>query len=112
MILPGPGLMAASLSSHTAQLPQVEQLDAAPTPFADNTDDAIVNGCIAAQAGAIERAVAAHARLHRRAEIQCILSGGAAAIIAPHLAISYDRVDNLVLIGLQTVAIRCAAQAS
>jgi type III pantothenate kinase len=102
MILPGLGLMATSLARNTAQLPRVAQHIAITQPFADNTEDAIVSGCIAAQVGAIERAVRAHAA-HSGA-VQCVLSGGAAAMIAPYLAIPYEQVDNLVLIGLQTVA--------
>lgn len=107
MILPGLGLMASSLARNTAQLPQVAQdLDIAD-PFADNTDAAIVSGCIAAQAGAIERALAAHAQRSGGA-VQCILSGGAAALIAPHLPAPHQKVDNLVLIGLHHVAISTA----
>ena len=102
MILPGLGLMASSLAQNTAQLPQVaEHLDVSE-PFADNTDAAIVSGCIAAQTGAIERAVGAHGRHH--GSVQCILSGGAAALIVPHLSVPHTKVDNLVLMGLHTVA--------
>ena len=102
MILPGLGLMASSLAKNTAQLPQVaEHLDIAE-PFADHTDAAIVSGCIAAQTGAIERAVAAHAR--HGGEVGCILSGGAAALISPHLTVPHKLVDNLVLIGLHKAA--------
>ncbi|HVK95174.1 MAG TPA: type III pantothenate kinase [Noviherbaspirillum sp.] len=104
MILPGLGLMAQSLARNTAQLPQVaENLDIAE-PFADNTDAAIVSGCIAAQAGAIERAMAAHARSHGK--VQCILSGGAAKLVSPHLTSPHTNIDNLVLIGLHTVAMK------
>lgn len=102
MILPGLGLMASSLAKNTAQLPQVaENLDVRE-PFADHTDAAIVSGCIAAQAGAIERAVAAHA--HHDHAVRCILSGGAASLIAPHLSVPATIVDNLVLTGLHMVA--------
>lgn len=104
MILPGLGLMAASLASNTAQLPNVAQHIEVVTPFADNTDDAIVSGCIAAQTGAIERAVAA--LVQRCGAVQCIISGGAAIMVAPQLSIPCDRVDNLVLIGLQTVVMK------
>lgn len=104
MILPGLGLMAASLADNTAQLPQVAQKIEAAAAFADNTDDAIVSGCIAAQAGAIERAVATLAQ--RYGTVQCIISGGAAMMVAPHLSIPCKQVDNLVLIGLQTVAMK------
>lgn len=105
MILPGVGLMAASLAQNTAQLPQVPQYNVGEHPFADNTHDAIASGCIAAQAGAIGRAVAAHAALQQQdaARMQCLLSGGAAGAIAPHLAGPVRQVDNLVLIGLQAV---------
>lgn len=102
MILPGLGLMASSLASNTAQLPQVAAQFAVSQPFADHTDAAIVSGCIAAQAGAIERAVAAHPQQ----PVRCVVAGGAAAYIAPHLSVTHQIVDNLVLIGLQTVALR------
>ncbi len=104
MILPGLGLMASSLAKNTAQLPQVPQYNVIERPFADNTNDAIVSGCIAAQVGAIERAAAAHADLLGTTpqQIRCVLSGGAAAMIAPYLSGDVRRVDNLVLIGLQT----------
>ena len=108
MILPGPGLMAASLARNTAQLPTVAAMVSAPGSsagsldalpmFADNTDDAIASGCLSAQAGAIERAVKVHGGAH------CLLSGGAAALVASRLAVAFTAVDNLVLIGLQVVA--------
>jgi type III pantothenate kinase len=102
MILPGLGLMASALAKNTAQLPQVaEHLDVSE-PFADHTDAAIVSGCLTAQAGAIERAFAAHAK--HQGDAHCILSGGAAALIAPHLQVPHTRIDNLVLTGLHTVA--------
>lgn len=103
MILPGLGLMASSLARNTAQLPQVAQDLHIAQPFADHTDAAIVSGCLAAQAGAIERAVAAHG-VH--GPVQCLLSGGAAVLIAPHLRLQqgYEIIDNLVLHGLHAVA--------
>ncbi len=104
MILPGLGLMASSLAKNTAQLPEVALHAKASQPFADHTEAAIVSGCLAAQAGAIERAVAAHANAHPNDEVCCILAGGAADLIAPQLSIACQRIDNLVLIGLHTVA--------
>ena len=100
MILPGPATMAASLARGTAQLPA---LDLAPPAtaavvFADATEAAIRSGCLNAQAGAIERAVAAHGNAH------CLLSGGAAAWVAPYLQCAFTVVDNLVLPGLHAVA--------
>lgn len=94
LILPGLGMMTTSLARQTAQLPQV---DAAATPplFADHTEAAILSGCLAAQAGAIERALAAHPGA------RCVLSGGAASHVAAALNAPYRLVDNLVLLGLQ-----------
>ncbi len=102
MILPGLGTMAASLAANTAQLPQVPQAVAIAQPFADNTTDAIVSGCLNAQAGAIERALSLYRA--QQPDARCLLSGGAAHLISPHLSIPHERIDNLVLIGLQTVA--------
>jgi type III pantothenate kinase len=105
MILPGLQLMASSLAKKTAQLPAVLQQNEPLPPFADNTDGAIASGCMAAQAGAIERAFAGYARLNPGLSVQCIMSGGAAALVERHLEIPCTHVDNLVLIGLQTVAL-------
>ncbi|HEX2604592.1 MAG TPA: type III pantothenate kinase [Oxalicibacterium sp.] len=104
MILPGLGTMASSLAKNTAQLPDVALHTDLDHPFANHTNAAIVSGCLAAQAGAIERAVAAHARANPEQPVSCILAGGAADLIAPHLNVAHERVDNLVLIGLQSVA--------
>jgi type III pantothenate kinase len=99
MILPGLGLMLASLARGTAQLPEASaEAEAAPL-FADNTLDAIRAGCISAQAGAIERACAA-----LPAEL-CIVSGGAARHVAPALSMPHRIFDNIVLVGLHVAAI-------
>jgi type III pantothenate kinase len=98
MILPGLGLMLGSLARNTAQLPQVDMGLKLPPPFADNTHEAILSGCIAAQVGAIERACAL-----LPAEL-CIVSGGAAGQLAPALGVSYLMLDNIVLVGLQAAA--------
>jgi type III pantothenate kinase len=97
MILPGLALMASSLASNTAQLPQVAP-GVQPALFGDNTNDAILSGVLSAQAGAIERAVAGHAAS------ACIVSGGAAPYIAPALKVAHRVVDNIVLVGLQAAA--------
>jgi len=97
MILPGVGLMLGALARGTAQLPQVATGDL-PATFADNTQDAILSGCLSAQAGAIERACAAH-----RAGL-CIVSGGAAGHVAPLLTVAHRLLDNIVLVGLHAAA--------
>lgn len=104
MILPGLGLMATSLALNTAQLPQVSAIDAAAAGFADNTEQAIIAGCIAAQTGAIERAVRRHRQQY--ADTLCLLAGGAGAYLTAHLAEPHERLDNLVLIGLHVLANR------
>ncbi len=97
MILPGVGLMLGALARGTAQLPQVATGDL-PATFADNTQDAILSGCLSAQAGAIERACAAHGAA------LCIVSGGAAGHVAPLLSVPYRLLDNSVLVGLHAAA--------
>ena len=96
LILPGLDLMRRSLARDTAALPLAAGKH---TPYPRCTDDAIVSGCIEAQAGAIERACA---RLEPGA--LCLLSGGAADAIGEHLKVPYRRVGNLVLEGLLRLA--------
>lgn len=104
MILPGLKLMAESLAQNTAQLPEVAQNNSRISYFANETGNAILSGCINAQAGAIERAVTNHGK--RFDNVECLLSGGAARYIAPHLSIPYRIIDNLVLIGLHRSSIQ------
>ena len=101
MIMPGLALMAAALARNTAQLPQIASAtcNTAAAGFADNTEDAILSGCLSAQAGAIERACGL------LGPSLCMLSGGAARYIAPALSRPYRMVDNLVLIGLHATLI-------
>lgn len=95
LILPGLDLMRRALARDTAALPLAAGKYAA---WPRTTDDAITSGCLEAQLGAIERAVA------RLAEADCLLSGGAAATIGEHLAVPHRLVDNLVLEGLLRLA--------
>lgn len=107
MILPGLKLMAQSLAKNTAQLPQVAESISLINLFADNTESAIVSGCINAQVGALERAVARWQAL-QNTPVTCLISGGAATYLFPHLTpdlgIACQHVDNLVLTGLAVVA--------
>lgn len=97
MILPGLGTMARSLALNTAQLPAVSDATLEKI-FADNTHDAIISGCLHAQTGAIAQALAALPGAH------CLLSGGAAPYVAPHLDVPFERIDQLVLLGLDVAA--------
>lgn len=114
MILPGLLTMAKSLAVNTAQLPEVNELQVA-RQFADNTRDAIVSGCMTAQAAAIEQAL--RSLQAGEPSARCLLSGGAAAYIEPWLAPllsargpaggrfdHLERIDNLVLLGLHVAA--------
>lgn len=94
LILPGVDLMRRALARDTAALPLAQGQH---TGYPRNTDDAIVSGCIEAQAGAIERA---YGRIVNQPGASCLLSGGAAQMLAPYLCIPYRLVDNLVLEGL------------
>jgi type III pantothenate kinase len=94
LILPGVDLMRASLARNTALLPLAEgELRAAPR----NTMDAIVSGCLYAQLGAIERM---YAQLAAEPGACCLLTGGAAPCLVPHLSIPLRHIDSLILDGL------------
>ena len=92
LILPGLALMRAALAGNTADLPHASgSFRSLPT----NTDDAIVSGALHATLGAIARM-----RATLGADVACLLSGGAAAELAPHLEPPQRLIDNLVLEGL------------
>ena len=93
LILPGSHLMRHSLSNGTANL---ELGDGHYEPYPQCTTDAIFTGTLEAQAGAIERAFE---RLGTTRKV-CILSGGNAEQLAPHLAIPFTLAQNLPLEGL------------
>lgn len=104
LILPGLALMRSALARNTADLPQAAgRYRVQPT----NTDDAIVSGAIHATLGAIERM---HDTLADNA--LCLLSGGAAAELLPHIRLPHRRVDNLVLEGLARFGTACATSAN
>lgn len=98
LILPGLDLMRQALARHTADLPEARGHHAL---LPDNTDDAIVSGSIEATVGAVERmAKRLASRPAGAGSFLCLLSGGAADQLAPHLELPLRRVDNLVLEGL------------
>jgi type III pantothenate kinase len=100
LILPGLDLMRRSLTRNTADLPEAR---GSYRDIPANTDDAIVSGALHATLGAIER-MAAPLRRPASADFLCLLSGGAADALAPHLDLPTLRIDNLVLEGLARVA--------
>lgn len=100
LILPGIELMQRSLTART-QLPIVSGRYA---DFPDNTADALFSGAIQATCGAIVRQYG----LLAEAGAPVLLSGGAAALLQPHLQLPLRLVDNLVLRGLETAAMEMA----
>lgn len=96
LILPGLGLMKRSLADHTAAL---KLADGVYCEQPRNTADAMESGCINAQVGAIER-------MHRQlgGEAHCVISGGGATALVPHLTLPTVVVENLVLEGVVALA--------
>lgn len=94
LILPGVELMCRALAANTAQLPLASGKFAG---LPHNTMDAIVSGCLHAQAGAIER-------MFEQVAVQpgavCLVGGGAAGQFFDLLRVPKRHVDNLVLEGL------------
>ena len=100
IIVPGVELMRKTLAGNTAALrPQPGRFSVFPTA----TGDAIVSGTIDTLCGAIER-MARFLENTGQAAPRCVLSGGGAAQLAPHLNLEVKVVDNLVLEGLLTIA--------
>lgn len=98
LILPGFDLMRTALARNTAQLPLAGGVLA---DLPRSTEEAIVAGCMLAQAGAIDRFFK-HIAQDPRA--RCMLSGGAAAPLADLLDLPLLQIDNLVLEGLRMAA--------
>lgn len=98
LILPGVSLMQHSLATNTAQL-MAEQ--GALQDFPRTTADAIHSGMLRATLGAIRHQfdlLQTHSGTSR-----CLIGGGAAEVVQPQLDLLSERVDNLVLRGLQVI---------
>jgi type III pantothenate kinase len=105
LILPGIELMQFSLQNSTAQLGAVfPGFNGKFIDFPRNTADAIVSGALRASIGAIQQQY----KLLGVNGARCILSGGAAASILPHLGLPAEQVDNLVLLGMQIIGQNCS----
>lgn len=84
-ILPGIALMHTSLAQSTARLPQSDWLNTqgSARAFADNTLEAIANGVLDAQLGALQRYWRRFvARYAPQGDAQLLFTGGAAAALA------------------------------
>jgi type III pantothenate kinase len=100
IIVPGVELMRAALARDTAGL---KRRAGEFSFFPDNTGDAIISGAVNALCGAVER-VARHLEQGGGLSPVCLLSGGAAALLARQLNLEVKVVDNLVLEGLAVIA--------
>lgn len=96
LILPGLAMMRQALVAGTAQLGAAL---GAWEAFPRDTANAMYSGAIKATVGAI---VQQHALL-RAPQAMCLLGGGAADLIAPHLGVPLVRVDAMVLRGLELI---------
>jgi type III pantothenate kinase len=96
LIIPGLDMMQDCLAAGTAQL---KRTHGKCEGFPRNTADAMMSGAIQATVGAILRQ---HAQLGR-ADAPCLLGGGAAGTIRPHLGLALQNGDDLVLQGLQLI---------
>lgn len=100
LIVPGFELMQASLRQGTAGI-----AEEAGTwqGFPRCTADAVQSGVVAALCGAIQQQ---HARLSEMAGMQahCMMTGGGASVLLPHLSLSVEQVPALVLEGIDIVS--------
>jgi len=99
VVLPGLNLMLQALASNTSlKIPPGRYED-----FPINNADAMMSGAVQAVCGAIEQM---RGRLAGEGgTAQCIVGGGAAGEIAPHLTPPVEVVDNLVLEGALALAL-------
>lgn len=100
IIVPGVALMREALRLGTAG---VAPSAGAVQAFPRTTADAVCSGAIAALCGAVRQQFA-HLAAHAGQTPRCIVTGGSAAELAPHLALSFEIVPTLVLEGIDRVA--------
>jgi type III pantothenate kinase len=100
LIVPGLAMMQQALQQGTAQVSEVAGIWQA---FPRNTADAVQSGVVAALCGAIRLQQARLATL-AGCEPDCILTGGDAEKLLPHLGMPTEYVPALVLEGIDCVA--------
>ncbi len=96
LIVPGIKLMLQSLTTGTAH---AHARHGEFVAFPTNTLDAVYSGAMNAALGSVERVVAALSA-RESSSVSCIVSGGAAPTLMPHLGANAVEVPNLVLQGL------------
>ena len=100
LIVPGIRLMMRALTTGTAH---AHAADGEFVQFPTNTLDAIYSGALNAALGSVTRMSDALAARSGAVPV-CILSGGAASVLIPHLPPPTREIPNLVLSGLVTIA--------
>ena len=101
LILPGLALMQRCLMDGTSRLGQeISSVSGSLHDFPTNTADAIASGVLLATTGAIRQQ---YALLAEKYSVRCIVSGGAADFLLPHLGFQAERVENIVLRGMQLI---------
>lgn len=100
LIVPGVAMMRQALQQGTARVAEVSGTWQA---FPHSTPDAVESGIVAALCGAIQMQ---HARLAEAAGMLplCILTGGDADKLLPHLAMAVEHAPALVLEGIDCMA--------
>jgi type III pantothenate kinase len=100
LIVPGPALMRQALSEGTAR---VAGMAGSWQAFPRATADAVESGIVAALCGAIQ-VQHAHLTGYSGETPACLLTGGGAGQLMPHLTLTVEHVPNLVLEGIARVA--------
>lgn len=101
LILPGLRLMQDILSKGTHRIGSI--MGQERLCFANNTGDAVANGCLMAVTASIERALQSFRSLEGDA-VHYLLTGGGSRSIQPHLQFEFEYIEALVLKGLQIMA--------
>lgn len=100
LIVPGMSMMRQALARETAR---VAETNGQWRAFPQATADAVQSGIVAALCGAIQQQ---HTRLAATAAMppRCLLTGGDAETLLPHLTLEAEHVPALVLEGIERVA--------
>lgn len=101
IILPGFALMKQELAKRAALLTLTEGCF---QDFPVNTADAIHSGVVHALTGAIDHMYRLLSARLGHGTLNCIISGGGATILLPHIRIPTIIVENIVLEGLRVIA--------
>ena len=102
LIAPGISMMSHSLSSETAQLPEVNLSDFTST-IGKSTKSSIASGIINATLGMINSVLDQLDKENSAAKFHIYITGGNAGKILPHLNFSYSYQPALVLYGIKSI---------